>query len=341
MFAKTIILLFCWITCSYSVVKADIRSNVNLPIIRHTEFEINVLDNTIYTLSRVYGGKKRGVYLQLINSDSGILKKSIFIDFFENISPGVLGYHDLAFNSNTQTLYIRKRKELLVKNAQLKSLKHFKRFKRLIDIKINQQKNKIYVSDAKLNTVFVIDGSTYSISRIATLEKPAQMAIDELNNKLYVRHLGQKTITVIDTDLDQVEKTIDLSSIDLSDIWQIVVDSINNKLLIRDTGTQIITYSLEDDQIIGSNFFHYSCLYENTFLSNPETGHVYFIGDDGLVSLNFSSEAEFLGTTVIFSEATNGCSTFKIDTENNLFYVIHNGPDDGNGHLLLTTLDIP
>lgn len=127
-------------------------------------------------------------------------------------------------------------------------------------IAINEQTNKIYVSNQQGSSVTVIDGATDSTTTIAVPGNPAQIAVDAYRNKIYV--LCYLKITVIDGT------TLSQNTVDIPQSWNVsfALDALSNKIyvavnqdqydnyvLIIDgatLGTQTIELGLEEPQSI-------------------------------------------------------------------------------------------
>ena len=117
-----------------------------------------------------------------------------------------------------------------------------------IDVAVNKEINKIYVSNFGDNTVSVIGGSDNSvISTISVGNSPYGIAVNQKTNKIYVANQIDNTVSVIDGSTDIVVITI---SVEAKPI-QLALNSNTNKVYVvnQDSNTVSVIDGLNDTLI--------------------------------------------------------------------------------------------
>jgi len=124
-------------------------------------------------------------------------------------------------------------------------------------VAVDFERNRIFVSNSKDNTVYVINGGTHQVITITSglLLAPWGAAYNPNNDRVYVASNGRNSVVVINAETYAVEQEITDSSLNLPD--QVVVDALNNRVYVSNSGNGRVTV------INGSN---------NTVLTSFATG---------------------------------------------------------------------
>lgn len=108
-------------------------------------------------------------------------------------------------------------------------------------VAIDPERNRIFVSNARDNTVYVINGDTNAFVTIthSSLVVPWGAGYNPNNGKVYVASNGRNSVVVINSATLQVEQEIADSSLNLPD--QVVVDPVRNLIYVSNSSGGMIT----------------------------------------------------------------------------------------------------
>ncbi|ALI35425.1 Lactonase, 7-bladed beta-propeller [Candidatus Nitrosocosmicus oleophilus] len=120
------------------------------------------------------------------------------------------------------------------------------------DIAVDQNTNKVYVSDNTEDIISVIDGfSLQKLKDIPVSYGPRYLSLSPYNDQLFVSHQENNTITIINRTTNEVEKTIHTRNNPLQSFYNgdmniaYVSDIKNNGIFIIDGKTKNVSVGLE------------------------------------------------------------------------------------------------
>ncbi len=108
-------------------------------------------------------------------------------------------------------------------------------------VAVDYERNRIFVSNSKDNTVYVINGDTHQVVTITSglILTPWGAGYNPNNDRVYVACNGRNSVAIINAATLVVEQEITHGSLNLPD--QVVVDALNNRIYVSNSGSDSIT----------------------------------------------------------------------------------------------------
>ncbi len=118
-------------------------------------------------------------------------------------------------------------------------------------VAIDTERNRVFVTNSRDNSVYVIDGNTHTVLSVIThssLIAPWGAAYNPNNGKVYVASNGRNSVVVINAATFLVEQELGHPSLNLPD--QVVVDALRNLVYVSNsTGGQITVINGQNNTI--------------------------------------------------------------------------------------------